>query len=449
MKFSFLTALFLIAQTPGAATATDHVENLKSNILASPVAYELLRELTKDIGPRLSGSVAEERAVAWSEQKLKSFNLTNVFLAPVQVPHWERGAHESAFFESNGQRTELAVAALGRSAGASGLSARVIEVQSLDELRRLGEGARGNIIFFNRPMDPTLPDTFDAYAGAVDQRSRGPALAASLGAVAALVRSMTLQPDSDYPHAGATSFRGITPIPAAALSTHAANVLSAALKTQPDLRVTLDLSARNYPDKTSYNVIGEIRGHEKPDEIVLVGGHMDSWDLGEGAHDDGAGIVQSMDVCRAIAELSLKPKRTIRCVMFAAEELGGIGGGAYAEMARQRGERHIMAIESDRGGFAPKSISIDGTDADVALANSWSGDFQDLGMTDFYQGGAGTDVEPLRGLGAITMELIPDSTHYFDYHHAATDRFEAVDRMDLAKGSAALAAIVWRYSELP
>jgi acetylornithine deacetylase/succinyl-diaminopimelate desuccinylase-like protein len=156
-----------------------------------------------------------------------------------------------------------------------------------------------------------------------------------------------------------------------------------------------------------------------------------------------------VDVCRAIAELALKPKRTIRCVMFAAEELGGIGGGAYAEMARQRGDRHIMAIESDRGGFAPKSISIDGTDADVALANSWSGDFQDLGMTDFYQGGAGTDVEPLRGLGAITMELIPDSTHYFDYHHAATDRFEAVDRMDLAKGSAALAAIVWRYSELP
>jgi hypothetical protein len=446
MQKFLLSAVVLVAFATSAVAEQTPIKQIQSTILNSQNAHDNLRELTKGIGPRLSGSSKEAEAVNWAEAKLQSFGLTSVTREAVQVPHWERGHHEVAYFEYKAQRVTLDIAALGRSTGTTGLDAQVVEVKSLDELRKLGSSVKDKIVFFNRPMDPTLPNTFEAYAGAVDQRSSGPSMAANFGAVAALVRSMTTLTDDVHPHTGASRFSGI---PAAALSTRSANLLSEALTTTPDLKVHIELSAQNNPDVTSYNIIGEIRGSEKPEEIVLVGGHLDSWDLGEGAHDDGAGVVQSMEVCRVVAQLRLQPKRTIRCVLFAAEESGGIGGEAYAAKVRDRGEKHIMAIESDRGGFDPVSISIDGNDEQVAQANTWINDFKPLGMTDFFKGWAGTDVDPLKDLGALTMEIAPVTTHYFDYHHAATDRFEAVDPISLAKGAAAMATIVWHYSNQP
>jgi hypothetical protein len=388
--------------------------------------------------------------VDWAVAKLQAYQLDRVYRQPVMVPRWERGSREAAHIITNAGSINLAITALGRSAGTPGLTAQVIEVQSLDEVRSLGAAVQGKIVFYNRPMNPELEDPFEAYGQAVDQRSRGPSLAASLGAAAVLVRSMTTLPDDDHPHTGATSFKdGIRPIPAAALSTHAANILSEQLKVNPTLQITLELSARNLSDVISYNVIGEITGSAKPEEIILVGGHLDSWDLAQGAHDDGAGVVQTMDVCRAIKGLGLRPLRTIRCVLFMTEELGGIGGDEYAKQAAANHEHHMMAVESDRGGFAPQKFSVDGSTRDIQSILAWMPDFADLGIQDIYQGDAGTDVAPLKKLGALTMELIPDPKHYFDYHHAATDTFEAVDGNELKAGAAALATMVYHFAQMP
>ena len=436
-----------VEPTPSRA---DDLQNLKANIMKDGTSYTDLRELTRDIGPRMSGSIGAEKAVDWSLAKLNSYHMDRVWKQPVQVPHWERGTVERAIIIGGSAPMPLAVAALGRSAGTTGINARVVEVQSLDEVRALGFRVRGKIVFYNRPMDATLENPFAAYGRAMDQRTQGPALASSFGAVAVLVRSMTTLPDDDHTHTGGTSFRsGATPIPAAALSTHAANVLSHALKNIADLTVHLELSAKTLPDVTSYNVIGEITGSVTPGEIVLVGGHLDSWDLAQGAHDDGAGVTQSMDVCRAIKQLGLHPRRTVRCVLFMAEEPGGIGGEEYASQAGLAHEHHVMAVESDRGGFAPKKFSIDGTPSVVSDLRAWLPDFADTGVSDFYQGGSGTDVEPLAALGALTMELIPDSTHYFDVHHASTDVFEAVNEKDLKSAAAALATMVYKFADRP
>ena len=441
-------AAIFILSSPVAAQDVESLKALQNNVMVSGTSYEDLRELTTNIGPRPSGSDNAARAVEWAVAKMKSYGLDKVWTQPVQVPKWVRGNTEIAAIIEGETRTQLMVAALGRSAGTKGLDSAVIEVRSLDEARELGEKARGKIIFYNRPMDATLDDTFAAYGRAMDQRSSGPNLASRLGASAVLVRSLTTLQDDDHPHTGATYFSaGVTPIPAAALSTHAANILSARLKANPELIVHLELSAETHADVTSYNVIGEIRGRELPDEIVLVGAHLDSWDLGRGAHDDGAGVTQSIDICRAFKHLNIVPRRTIRCVLFMAEEPGGIGGEEYALQAKNLSERHIMAVESDRGAFTPKKFSVDGSSEDLDLINSWLPLFEGTGIESIYLGGSGTDVEPLAALGTLTMEIVPDSKLYFDYHHAATDQFEAVSKIELTKGTSALMTMVYQFSE--
>lgn len=438
-----ITASRAAAET---ALATD-IQNIQKDIIENGISHKDLRELAVDIGPRLSGSAAATMAVNWTVAKMQSYLLDRVWKQPVEVPHWVRGTTEKAHIITASGPVPLALAALGRSGGTAGLDAPVIEVRSLDEVRALGEKVRGKIIFYNRPMDPNLPNPFTAYGQAVDQRSSGPYVAAKQGAVAVLVRSMTTLLDDDHPHTGGTSFRSdTTPIPAAALSTHAANVLSKKLKETPGLSVHMELSAQTLPNVISHNVIGEIQGTGLPGEIVLVGGHLDSWDLGQGAHDDGAGVTQSMDVCRTIKRLGLKPRRTIRCVAFMAEEYGGYGGEEYAKQAKLAQEKHVMAIESDRGGFAPQKINIDGNANDIAFMNQYLSQFTSTGIQSFVVGSSGTDVEPLKPLGTLTMELIPDPKHYFDVHHAATDLFAAVNELELKQGSAALASIVYIYA---
>lgn len=446
-----LSYLGCLAFASASFAATSDIKKLQNEITGNRAAYKNLHELSVDIGPRLSGSPGAAKAVDWGVAKFKSYKLDRVWTQPVEVPHWVRGLPdktiERASITVNGTIIPLAVTALGRSAGTKGLDAQVIEVQSLAEAQALGEKARGKIIFYNRPMDPNLADTFAAYGQAVDQRYAGANVASKLGAVASLVRSMTTLPDDDHPHSGGTSFKSdVRPIPAAALSTHAANVLSKKLKENPALQLHLELTAETLSPVISHNVIGEVTGQVLPNEFVVVGGHLDTWDLGQGAHDDGAGVVQSIDVCRAIKKLGLKPKRTVRCILFMSEELGGYGGQEYAKQAKLNNEKHIMAVESDRGGFDPVKFSIDGHEETLPFLKENLPKFAGTGIQSFYAGGSGTDVEPLSDLGALTMELVPDPKHYFDFHHAATDRFEVVKEHELKRGAAAMATVVWIYA---
>lgn len=437
---NFATSSVFSASDPVA----DVTAALNHEVMASGTAYENLRELTS-LGHRLSGTANAERAVQWAKAKFEAYGFDSVTLQPVVVPHWIRGNHELGSVVSNNQTTSLNLAALGGSAGTAGVTAGVIEVQSLSEVSRLGAAVRGKIIFYNRPMDPTLANKFQAYSGAVDQRSSGPRTAAGLGAVAVLVRSMTTLDNDDFPHTGMTNFSGGTRIPAAALSTRSANQLSEVLRGDPTAQVHLELSAEVLPSVTSYNVYADYLGDSLPNEYVVVGGHLDSWDLGQGAHDDGAGVVQSIEVVRALKALNIRPKRTVRVVLFMSEENGASGAREYAKQASLKNEKHVAALESDEGGFAPTGFS--GAFGSMrSRIDLWQAYLNPVGPMIFQNGEAGTDVDPLASLGAICYGLNPDSTHYFDYHHAANDRFEAVDKTDLHRGAAAMAIMTYLFA---
>jgi Iap family predicted aminopeptidase len=398
-------------------------------------AYSMLTELTK-IGSRLSGSAGAVNAVAWGERKMKDLGFENVRLIPCKVPHWVRGA-EKATMDAEG----LAICALGGSVGTDkgGIEAEVIEVKSLDACTKLGEKAKGKIIFFNRPMDATLRNTFAAYGGAVDQRVQGASTAAKVGAVAVLVRSMTLDPD-DEPHTGTLVYATDAPqIPAAALSWKRLK------RSSTPVKVKLELGCRIFPDVDSASVAGEIVGSEKPDEVIVVGGHLDSWDLGVGAHDDGAGVCESLEALRLIRLTGIKPKRTIRVVLFMNEENGSRGSQAYA--AETRPEKHIAAIESDSGGFAPRSFGATATKEQLEKIRSWLPSLQLAGIERIDEGGGGADVGPLREKGAVTIGLEPDSERYFDYHHSRKDTLDKVNRRELELGAIALAILCARLAE--
>ncbi|MGV3642504.1 MAG: M20/M25/M40 family metallo-hydrolase, partial [Adhaeribacter sp.] len=365
-KRYLLLAAFGLAALCSRAQATDQdsamVRRIFTEALTRGKSYEHLRYLCTQIGPRLSGSAGAEKAVSWTKQLMEGMQLNRVFLQPMLVPHWERGDPEQAYFKSSSGRQAVAVCALGGSiaTGKKGLKARVVEVQDFEELQRLGrEKVEGKIVFFNRPMNPAYVLAFEAYGAAVNQRGSGAVEAAKLGALGAVVRSMNLAQD-DFPHTGAMHYQeGVARVPAVAISTKGADLLSRALKEDPNLEFSLKMNPRTLPDAPSHNVVGEIKGSEFPNEIIVVGGHLDSWDLAQGAHDDGAGCMQAIEVLRILQDLNYKPKRTIRAVMFMNEENGLRGGLKYAELARQNGENHLAAIESDAGGFSPRGFSLD------------------------------------------------------------------------------------------
>lgn len=411
--------------------------------------YHWLDYLSNQIGGRLSGSLNAERAVKYTREQLDSLGLDKVWLQPVMVPKWVRGTPEIAYIETSpGLTTNVPVCALGGSVPtvASGIKAQVLEVQGLEELSKLGrEKIEGKIVFYNRPMQADLIQTFEAYGGCVDQRYAGAMEAGKYGAVGVIVRSMNLRLD-DYPHAGAMSYGDIPVtqrIPAAAISTNGAELLSGMLTLNPDLRFYLKQTCRQFDDVKSYNVIGEITGSERPEEVIVVGGHLDSWDLGDGAHDDGAGCVQSMEVLRLLKETGYKPKRTLRVVLFMNEENGLRGGNKYAEEAKARKEKHIFALESDAGGFTPRGFSLDGTDQQLELVRSWKPLFEPYLIHLFQKGYSGADISPLAGDEILLAGLLPDSQRYFDHHHAANDTFEHVNKRELQLGAATMASLVY------
>lgn len=365
------------------------------------------------------------------------------------TPKWVRGAPEYAHIESSpGNTISVPIAALGGSISTPsiGISADVIEVKSFDELNNIGKDSiNGKIIFFNRKMDPTLINTFQSYGGSVNQRTQGAAIAAKLGAIGVIVRSMTTTLD-DYPHTGSMYYDGLTlneRIPAAAISTNGAELLSSMLSLNPNIKFFFRQNSKNFPDVLSYNVIGQIDGSERSDEIIVVGGHLDSWDLGDGSHDDGAGIVQSMEVLRILRILNYKPKRTIRVVLFANEENGLRGGNKYAELAKKNNESHFFALESDAGGFTPRGFSFDTSESEFNSLKEFEELFNQYGIDNFIIGGSGADIGPLKDGKVILAGLRPDPQRYFDYHHAASDTFDKINKRELELGAAAMTALVY------
>lgn len=412
-------------------------------------SYKWLDYLSNEIGGRLSGSYNAQKAVEYTKAELEKLGLDKVWLQPVMVPKWIRGGREYAYVQTGpGMTTDVNITALGGSIATpdGGTKATVIEVQGIEDLERYGkENIQGKIVFFNRPMQADLIQTFEAYGGCVDQRYSGAKEAASYGAVGVIVRSMNLRLD-DYPHTGAMSYGDLPVnqrIPAAAISTNDAEYLSGLLKIKKDLEFYFKLNCEQLADVESYNVIGEITGSEKPEEIMLVGGHLDSWDIGDGAHDDGAGVVQSMEVLRLLKESRYKPKRTLRVVLFMNEENGLRGGNKYAEVAKEKSEKHIFALESDAGGFTPRGFSFKATERQFAQINSWKSLFKPYLIHYFELGGSGADIGPLEGEGTVLAGLRPDSQRYFDYHHAANDTFDKVNKRELELGAATMASLIY------
>jgi hypothetical protein len=427
------------------------LKSIYKTALLNGQAYDWLDYLTNQIGGRLSGSLNAERAVEWSKEELEKLNLDRVWLQPVLVPKWVRGPKEFALIETEpGVTFNVPITALGGSVATPsvGLKAEVVEVQNFEELAVLGrENIDGKIVFFNRPMQAELISTFSAYGGCVNQRYDGARQASQYGAIGVIVRSMSLRMD-DYPHTGAMSYsdQAVSKrIPAAAISTNAAEKLSNLLKIAPKLKFLFRQQCKQYEDVLSYNVIGEITGSMFPDEIILVGGHLDSWDIGDGAHDDGAGCVQSMEVLRFFKELDYKPKRTIRVVLFMNEENGLRGGRKYAEMAALKGETHIFALESDAGGFTPRGFNFDLPDYEFEQVQSWEPLFKPYLIHYFEKGGSGADIGPLKTKTNVLAGLRPDSQRYFDHHHAATDTFDAVNKRELELGAATLTSLIYLY----
>jgi hypothetical protein len=427
----------------------NQINILYKHALTKGKAYNWLDHLSNKIGGRLSGSLNAERSVKWGQAVLKSLELDRVYLQSIMVPKWVRGTFEYAsIVTAPGMSVNVPVCALGGSIStpSSGLRAGVVEVKTFEELERLGkENVNGKFVFFNRPMPAEFIDTFEAYSKTVDQRTQGASKAAILGAVGVIIRSINLRLD-DYPHTGNMSYGDLPNnkrIPAAAISTNGAQLLSSMLALNKDIKFYLKLDCKNFPDVTSHNVVGEIRGSSYPDEIIVVGGHLDSWDLGDGSHDDGAGIVQSLEVLRLFKEINYVPKRTIRVVMYMNEENGLRGGSAYAKYAKQNNENHIFALESDAGGFSPRGFSFEATNTQFKQIESWKKYFEPYMADRFELGGSGADIGPLRNNKVVLSGLRPDSQRYFNFHHAANDTFDSINKRELELGAAAMASLVY------
>ncbi|SDR72407.1 Zn-dependent amino-or carboxypeptidase, M28 family [Polaribacter sp. KT25b] len=424
-----------------------NIKTLFNSALTEGKSYEWLRDLTQNIGPRLSGSEGAAKSVIWGEKIMKEVGLDSVWLQPVMVPHWVRGEKEIATYTTNGVQKNVPICALGFSVAtpASGVLAEVIEVKSLEEAKALGNKMEGKIVFFNRPFDDTLINTFRAYGGCVDQRVQGAEVCGEFGAKGVIVRSMTNAID-DFPHTGVMMYGDLPVekyIPTAAISSRGANILSADLKENPSLQFYFKQSCETLPDAPSFNVVGEIRGSETPENIVVVGGHLDSWDLGEGAHDDGTGIVQSLEVAYLFKKNNIKPKNTLRVVFFMNEENGTRGAKEYAELAKLNKEKHIGGLESDAGGHTPRGFSIDANTVNTKLLQSWKKLLSPYGLHDLDKGGSGADIGPLKDENVTLVGYRPDSQRYFDYHHTSSDTFDKVNKRELELGSASMASIIY------
>ncbi|MFA7273452.1 MAG: M20/M25/M40 family metallo-hydrolase [Crocinitomicaceae bacterium] len=438
---------FIITFQTFAQTDSVFIREIFDEALTKGKAHEDLRSLCKDVGARISGSAAAEMAVYWSEAKMKSYNFDKVYLQEIKVPHWERGTKESAYFkDSKGVLHKLKVLALGGSIATDGvLEGEIIEFKTLDDLKKANSSTvKNKIVFLNQPMDAAQISTFRAYGGCYSIRGNGAIEASKLGAKAVVIRSLAM-PVDDHPHTGSMHYdEDVTKIPAAALSTKDCEFLSDELK-KGKCQLVLEMDCQNYPDVTSFNIIAELKGSEFPNDIITFGGHIDSWDTGEGAHDDGAGVLHSLEALRILKTLNYKPKHTLRLVFFMNEENGNRGGETYATWTKDKNEKQIAAIESDRGGFSPRGFDLDGTDEQLKLLQSFAPLFQPYFINQFEKGYGGVDINPLKKqYDAIPLfGFAVDSQRYFDFHHAESDVFENVNKRELELGCAAMASLIY------
>jgi carboxypeptidase Q len=443
MRISLILFCFL-ATGPVAFAQEDSIfiKHLSDEVLTNGKAYDNLRELTKKIGGRLSGSPQMVMAEAWGKKTLEQAGADKVWLQQAMVPHWVRGGKD-VLTAPNARA--LDVLALGNSygTGEKGIRAQVIEVKSFDELEKRKDEVKGKIVFYNYHFIPTFVETFLSYSDAVRYRGQGPSRAAKYGAAAVIVRSMSHSTDNN-PHTGAMRYdSAYAKIPAVAIGLQDADWLSAQLQKAP-VSVFFKTNAHFLPDTIGHNVIGELAGTESPQEYITVGGHLDSWDPAEGAHDDGAGIVQTIEILRAFKAIGFKPRHTIRFVLFANEENGGRGGTKYAEEAKAKNEKHLFALESDAGGFTPRGFGFEANDGQFQKILAWSSLLAPYGGDKLVRGGDGADIGPLnRLMGVVTAGVNPDSQRYFDYHHARNDVFENVNKRELELGAINMAALIY------
>lgn len=427
------------------------IRAVADEILVSGKAYENLRVLCKTVGGRLAGSPQTAKAESWGMNALQQAGADRVYLQQCMVPHWDRGGKDVAWIQYKDEKgkqvtTNLDVLALGNSLGTgkAGVKAPIILINNFDELEKRKDEVKGKIVFYNYPFNPRYVVTMRAYGESGLYRRLGPSRAAKYGAVAVMIRSMSGSTDNN-PHTGATSYDSAYPkIPCAAMGLRDADSISRLLQAGQAVQGYLKTGGHFLPDAIAHNVIGEWKGTEHPDEIITVGGHLDSWDPAEGAHDDGAGCVHSIEVLRALKQTGYKPRYTIRVVLFANEENGARGGMKYAEEAKQKGERHLFALESDDGGFTPRGFGFTGPVEKLQKLRGWLPLLVPYGVYEISAGGGGTDIGPLgRTLQTPLAGLVPDTQRYFDVHHARNDVFENVNRRELELGAVNITALIY------
>ncbi|HVS97932.1 MAG TPA: M20/M25/M40 family metallo-hydrolase [Puia sp.] len=440
------------------------IRRIADTVLTDGKTYGNLKVLTKKVGARLSGSPGFYKGEKWGQAALEDAGADKVWLQECMVPHWVRGGKDEARLVLNhptsgsgGQAgmprryfdispTTLDILELGNSIGTGpkGITAPVMLVHDFDELERRKDEVKGKIVFYNYKFNPFFIETFAAYGDAVRYRGAGASRAAKYGAVAVLVRSMSSSVDNN-PHTGAQNYNDSFPkIPAAAVGLRDADKLAAILEHGLAVNVYMRTLARMLPDTVAHNVIGELRGSEFPDQYITVGGHLDSWDPAEGAMDDGTGLVQSIEVLRVLKAVGYRPRHTIRVVLFANEENGGRGGRKYAEAAKEAGEKHLLGLESDNGGFTPRAFTLSLPEEKLAALKPWVELLRPYGISEIERGGGGSDVNPMqRVLGSVVGEYRPDSQRYFDYHHSRGDVLEVVNKRELELGALDMAALVY------
>jgi carboxypeptidase Q len=431
------------------------IKKLSDEILTNGKAYENLRHLTKKIGARLAGSPGMVKAEQWGLVTLQQTGADKAWMQECMVPHWVRGGTDMAAasftIPATGTKNMLVkkktldIIALGNSVGTGkkGITEKILLVNSFEELEASKDKVKGKIVFFNYRFNPTYVNTFLSYRDAGQYRGQGPSRAAKYGAKAVIVRSMSHATDNS-PHTGATRYdSNYAKIPAVAIGLQDADWLSEQVK-KSEVNVTLKTNGYFLPDTIGHNIIGELKGSAFPDEIITVGGHLDSWDNCEGAHDDGAGCVQTIEILRAFKAIGYQPKRTIRFVLFANEENGTRGAAKYAEEAKAKNEKHIFALESDAGGFTPRGLGLTGTEEQFQKFLQWKTLIAPYGASEFNRGGGGADINPLnRAFNTPTASLNPDTQRYFDIHHSRTDVFEAVNKRELELGAVNMAALIY------
>ena len=450
-KLLYLIPLFLggILFSQKAVSDADMFKKISDEVLLNSKSHEDLRELTKGVGPRFSATPGYEKAVSWAENKLKQYGAENIYKQEVVVPVWQRGRESLQIKTEKGGYKSIKMLALGGSEGTDGkdLTGEILFVKDLTEFNKLfSTDVKDKIVFFNFAFDQSIVNPVEAYDIAGKYRWTTPSLVSRKGAKAVITRSATSAFD-DIPHTGSMYYDKDekNKVPAITIGAKSADELEALLKTQK-VFAKINTTSGTKGTAINHNVIGEIPGNSDK-SVIVVAAHLDSWDISEGAHDNGAGVVHCLEVLRTFKTLGIKNKHTIRIVLFANEENGVHGGETYAEQVKKKNEKHIFAIESDAGGFTPRGISLDMISQRRRIVFGWKNLFLPYGVYDFDQEYAGQDIVPLKKLGVPLAELVPDMQRYFDIHHTSEDTFEKVNRRELMLGAVTIAQIVYMIDQ--